>query len=756
MAVLLGPQAALAAGPPLVKATWVTGVSTKGALLHAEIDPNELSTGYRFEYITEVDYQANLAASREGFFGAETTPEGAKISEPLEVLRLLNGQLKPATAYRYRAVATNLAGTDKGPEHSLLTKDAEGESFSLPDGRVWEMVSPVDKGGGAIAAPEALFGGGDIQAAAAPASPSAPIATYGAGTAFGDAESAPPGSQYLSRRSPAGWGTENVSTPLDSAAYGDQPDGTPYRVFSTDLSHALLFGGFPCRGELAGCLAPNPPLPGTGAPAGYMAYYLRDSATGTLSSLLRLADVEHSALAPPALEVSFAAASPDLGHVVLSSCASLTGDSSEVPGPPGRCDPAATNLYEWSAGGLRAVNLLPGATTTSPGASIAAPNGAVSSDGSRVYWTQGGDLFLREGAQTVQVDEAQGGGGTFQTATPDGAVAFFTKGGHLYRFLAATKAATDITPAGGVVGVLGASAGGDYVYYQDGTALRQWHDGALATVASGALAAAPSDYPPATGTARVSDDGTHLLFLSSVELTGYDNLDAQTKQPDAEVYLYRSPAAGGGSLTCVSCNPSGERPRGPSTIPDVQANGSTKAYKPRVLTAGGGRVFFDSEDALVAHDTNSRPDVYQWEASGIGGCVRVPGCISLISSGRSPTGARFLDATAAGSDVFFLTEESLVNADPGSVDVYDARIGGGFAEAPQPIACVGDACQALPSPPDDPSPGTLTPSSGNPPKKFFGPKRSKQAKEQQRRKRRKHRHREREKSRGKHQGVRAR
>ncbi len=116
----------------------------------------------------------------------------------------------------------------------------------------------------------------------------------------------------------------------------------------------------------------------------------------------------------------------------------------------------------------------------------------------------------------------------------------------------------------------------------------------------------------------------------------------------------------------------------------------------------------------MAQDTNAPADVYQWEAKGSGNCQRSPGCVSLISSGRSPGGATFLDASANGSDAFFLTDASLVGADPGSVDVYDAKVGGGFAEAPKPIPCIGDACQALPNAPEDPTPGTLVPNSGNP------------------------------------------
>jgi hypothetical protein len=42
----------------------------------------------------------------------------------------------------------------------------------------------------------------------------------------------------------------------------------------------------------------------------------------------------------------------------------------------------------------------------------------------------------------------------------------------------------------------------------------------------------------------------------------------------------------------------------------------------------------------------------------------------------------------------------------------------------QPV-CVGDSCQPLPPEPEDPTPGTLVPNSGNPPLRIFEPKKKK-------------------------------
>jgi hypothetical protein len=703
----LGLGTAGAAGPPQVSATWVTEVTASAATLRAEINPAEASTRYRFEYLGEAAYQANLAASREGFFAASRVPLA---SEPVvgsgntnqQVNQHLGG-LTPSTAYRYRVRATSTQGTVFGAEHTFTTQASE-LTFSLPDDRGWEMVSPLDKNGGAIesvatTAPRIFQAAADGQSV-----------TYSSIYSFGDPQGAPSPSQYLSKRSGAGWSTQDISIPLFSGSYGDQPQVTPYQLFSSDLSQGIVLNGKRCRSEEGQCPVANPPLPGSGAPPGYMNYYRRDAA-GQFAALLTQDDVEGLAVAPENFEVAMAAASPDLGRVVLSTCAALTPEASEFAGGPGSCDPTEPNLYEWSGSGLELINVLPGEDTGTPGAEVAAQGQAVS-EGGPVYWVdQGnGNLYLyRPGRGSVQVDSAAGGGGTFQTASNDGGVAYFTKAAHLYRYVLATETAADLTPAGEVQGVLGASDDGSYVYFVTSSGLALWHNG-TATIATSADA---SNYPPSTGTARVSPAGTHLAFLSSASLTGYDNAGR------SEVFLYGpQPGSATPQLICVSCNPTGERPRGPSTIPSAVANGKGQAavdvYKPRSLSMDGSRVFFDTQDALVVGDTDERPDVYEWDAPGAGSCTAEKGCVSLLSDAHGGEGSSFVDASADGSDVFFLTATSLVPADPGSVDLYDAREGGGFPAPPGPTTCDGDACQPLPPPPEDPTPGTIVANPGNP------------------------------------------
>ena len=229
---------------------------------------------------------------------------------------------------------------------------------------------------------------------------------------------------------------------------------------------------------------------------------------------------------------------------------------------------------------------------------------------------------------------------------------------------------------------------------------------------------------------RVSPDGRHLVFMSrskalSEATAGYDNTDAVSGSEDREVYVYEA----GGELQCVSCNPSGARPTGQLLEASFVEPGHgmtdtwAAAWIPgwehellaqRVLSDDGSRVFFNSYDALLPSDTNGVQDVYQWRRPGSGECTeasssysaRNGGCVDLISSGQSPQLSEFVDATPNGSDVFFTTGSSLIKPDPGLIDIYDARVGGGFDYPTTTPGCEGETCQGTPAPPNDATPAS--------------------------------------------------
>jgi hypothetical protein len=102
-----------------------------------------------------------------------------------------------------------------------------------------------------------------------------------------------------------------------------------------------------------------------------------------------------------------------------------------------------------------------------------------------------------------------------------------------------------------------------------------------------------------------------------------------------------------------------------------------------VVSDDGRRVFFHSTDALLARASNGRQNVFEY----------TDGKTSLISPGDGPSPATFLDASASGDDVFFLTNDELVpNPNGGDDAVYDARVGGGFAVSPRE-ECAGTGCR---------------------------------------------------------------
>jgi hypothetical protein len=191
------------------------------------------------------------------------------------------------------------------------------------------------------------------------------------------------------------------------------------------------------------------------------------------------------------------------------------------------------------------------------------------------------------------------------------------------------------------------------------------------------------DWTPSNLTARVSPNGRYIGFDSIQSLTGYDNRDATTSESDQEIYLYD---AATNALSCVSCDPSGARPSGPSAIPGAEPTGSIPApvYLQRNLL-DDGHVFFETANPLVSGAANGQVNVYEY----------VAGHLSLISSGSSDANSYFYDASPSGEDVFFLTTEHLVRSDTfNGLRLYDARVSGGFPEPQAPVPCRGEGCRS--------------------------------------------------------------
>jgi hypothetical protein len=353
--------------------------------------------------------------------------------------------------------------------------------------------------------------------------------------------------------------------------------------------------------------------------------------------------------------------------------------------------------------------------------------------------------------------EISGAPARYWTAARSGSVAIFSVGGQLSEYDVETRETRPI--ADQFKGLLGASQDASQVYFLSGEVLGDGAaEGALggkpnlyryeasggpgpgtytyvATLSTDDAKQGASDPPspvspePNRHTARVTEDGGTLVFMSnsaslSQGVAEYDNTDQANGKPDAEVYRYDASSS---QVECISCNPTGARPLGGEVkgthfpnekgLPAAASlpTWESALYAPRAVSANGGRVFFESFEALTLADTNGRTDVYEWEQPGTGDCdasastyvVASGGCVSLISSGKSANDSQFVDADEDGSNVFIRTSSGLVGYDPGDIDIYDARVGGGLpAPPPTAVECDGQACQNPAA-----APGFLAPSS---------------------------------------------
>jgi hypothetical protein len=673
-------------GPPVVESEResAANVTATSADLTAEVDAEYLETSYYLEYGATLAYGLRAPIPEATLAAAGGTQRVAVLVE----------NLQPNTTYYFRLVATNALGTVTASPGTFTTYPP-GEAFSLPDNRVYELVSPPDKNGGDVGGGQEEFA--PSRAAFGESSASGGAITYASSTSFGDAQGAELTTQYLSTRGPSSWTTHAISPPAATLEKNGLVVET-FHVFTPELT-AWVFSW-------------QPP-PGYGVPQKVESLFRGEAG----SSTYQLINDETPANAGNNYEVKAIGASSDLRHVVFEA------------GPPG-----APSVYEWTPGfPLRLVSVLPGpgevAAANARGAGVSGGNGGsgaanmlpnlVSAGGSRIFWVDGNNqLYVREdGTTTVQLNASQRtpslGDGTaqFMAATPDGSRVFFidetalTNGagdnGGLYEYSFAGGGLTDLTPdAGGspgVGGVVGIGEEGASVYFVAGASLtsnarpgagqpspgqenlyvaRQGTLTFIATLSSEDYGDWANDF--AERTAEVTPDGDQLAFVSSDPLTGYDNADLNTGKPDAEVFLYD---AGVETLRCVSCNPSGELPIGPASVPTPKGT----EHLPRYLSEDGQRVFFDSNDALLPAASNGLQNVYEYEN----------GAIHLISSGTSDEDSILADASANGDNVFFTTNAQLVPEDQDeSFDMYDARVDGGFpVTAAPPAPCTEEGCR---------------------------------------------------------------
>ncbi len=211
--------------------------------------------------------------------------------------------------------------------------------------------------------------------------------------------------------------------------------------------------------------------------------------------------------------------------------------------------------------------------------------------------------------------------------------------------------------------------------------------------------------------AQTTEDGRYLVFASFAALIDH----GPQADTDAARDVYRFDAETG-ALTRLSAGSEGDGGNEPGEdaqfTPIAYSRLQYGARGPRTAISDDGQsVVFTTADALVAGDINGTIDSYLWH----------DGRVSLISSGKPSAdgGLSLADPADAlgitpgivqafispsGGDVYFVTTAQLTANDVDTqLDVYDARIDGGFDVVPSP-GCAGDSCQGgRAAPPPAPS-----------------------------------------------------
>jgi hypothetical protein len=595
---------------------------------------------------------------------------------------------------------------------------------TLPDCRAYERVSPEEKGNGDVVAD------GDTTQSSADGDAAVWDSRSGFGEEIGAGQTGH--TQYLSRRGPDGWTTHAITPTGRPDAIQTIYTGTRLGVYSSDLSTATVLGY---------------DLPGGESVPNRMDYYSEDTATRALSPITG-APLEEM---PPAEFLGFPypyvwGASSDARHLAFVANTRFTAEA--AAGFP--------NVYEWNEGVVSLAGILPDGMVPPEGSNIEAPNyrGNMSSDGNRLLFDAAPNgaqqLYMRiDGNRTVWISQPEGSDQSepsevrLEGMTPDGHTVFFTtssklldedtnEGPDLYRWTEGPDPAHDlklISHTGevgrtGIGTVVGMSEDGERVYYDSSNAqLTVWDKGSSTVIATvengtgnyGGESLAVNAFAP--GFARVSPDGMWMAFgsNSTAQNDSVHALTGQVTNGHREIYLYSLKDK---SLTCVSC-PAGGATSNASLLPEVTLATVffyDEAIRPNFL-ADNGAVVFSTAEALVPQDVNGVADVYEYDPAS--------GKPRLISTGRGKDPAGFADASADGKNVFILTRQPLIASDHDQlVDLYDARVGGGFPEpSSASTPCVDDVCQGALAPPPPPGsaptigfvgPGNTVPAAGVP------------------------------------------
>jgi hypothetical protein len=657
---------------PTIEGTAAT-ISIDEATLRGTINPeNQEVTNYHFKWGPTQSY------------GNTTTPEPDDIpagKAPVAVSTLLSG-LTPGATYHYQLVATNGTGTTQGPDQTFTTYSS---APSLGPKRAYELASPYPTGGIPIypGSSVAVSEDGDryVMGAARPVPGSKLIP--------------PPDQlhsdavwQYGFVRGSDGWHMEEYGAASTSEA-GPSADGTKY-LFITEAGW-----------ENDARLDPDD-RNGTLNPESMRDELYQRQPDG---SFLWISRDPRIPVGTAQTELGGARLGSLLGEAQMSANGSTVAFTSQRQladadtTPPSSEGPSsnASRLYKWQAGQLSFIGIRPDGSVPSRGTAlssatgvVAAVQGAVSHDGSRILFsaerTDGGSagrtLYIQtDGQPTVEAVKETGvpplpddqlRGVTYRGASADLSRAFFSSTSRLTPDSGAT-----VTPS-----IFESDNDDLYVYDIDADKVRDL-TARLDGLNDPNVDPATADRGRALGLVANSEDGKRVYFVADAQYDVAPNPEGDLPSPEGrnlylaeldgiddpiELHFVASLGASDDGVWATTLNSSKGKPSYASSDGSVLGFASSQSLTGQALGGTEQLFVYDAEsDALECASCTKDGSL------PVGDVNPNSGAFGIDRWQNSNSIRRWISADGR---VFFSTASQLLDADINEVeDVYEYRAG---------------------------------------------------------------------------------